>query len=183
MVFVWCDAGQVVPLHLPRSNTPHSPPPFTPSPPPPRARPHANVSFRPANIRSCCFWTKNTHGTITNVPSSVKEWGRSSLALLDVREEAHRLSAELLQLGPRGRSGSSGGKGMDSRRLEGEAVERLLREIEEKVGNLIAGSFIAIGACFSRAWQCFSSFKARAGFVAKAVHHHERSGGLAGVAS
>lgn len=65
----------------------------------------------------------------------MQEWGRSSLALVDLREETQRLSAELLQLGPRGRIGASNGKDnrKESRRLEGEAVERLLREIEEKV--------------------------------------------------
>lgn len=88
-------------------------------------------------MRSSCLGTKTTR-TKQPLHVIVQEWGRSSLALLDVREETRRLSAELLQqLDPRGRPGSSGGKGKEPRRLiEGEAVERLLREIEEKVGGL-----------------------------------------------
>eukprot|EP00903_Cladosiphon_okamuranus_P012668 g11848.t1 len=87
-------------------------------------------------------WRRGTAGGFTGSRDELMrlygEWGRSSLALLDVREETQRLAAELLQFDPRGRSGPPSGKdkGTESRRLEGEAVERLLREIEEKVTGM-----------------------------------------------
>ncbi|CAM9680174.1 unnamed protein product [Pylaiella littoralis] len=71
------------------------------------------------------------------------EWGRSSLALLDVTEETRRLSADLSQLdldlagSARGRAGPSS-KEKDSRRRYREAteVEQLLREVEDKVSRM-----------------------------------------------
>lgn len=69
----------------------------------------------------------------------VQEWGRSSLALLDVREETRRLSAQVVELGLASRGGGGfgsrgrGRSGEESRRDE-MALQQLLRDIEEKVG-------------------------------------------------
>lgn len=95
-----------------------------------------------------------------------KEWGRSSLALLDVREESRRLSADLLRMDlalagggaavtSRGRpaGSSAGGKGAGPRRGGGEdapAVEQLLREMEEKVLLPLILSFLRICVGSSR---------------------------------
>ncbi|CAN0261570.1 unnamed protein product, partial [Ectocarpus sp. 12 AP-2014] len=64
------------------------------------------------------------------------EWGRSSLALLDVREETRRLSGDLLQL-DQAIAASRGGR----RNAHGgsEALDDLgdiLREMEEKVKRI-----------------------------------------------
>jgi len=97
-----------------------------------------------------------------------KEWGRSSLALLDVREESRRLSADLLQLDlaltggggggggamatsrgwSTGSAGGGGGKRAGPRWGEGEgasAAEQLLREMEEKVFAALADVPLHLG--------------------------------------
>ncbi|CAM9469778.1 unnamed protein product [Scytosiphon promiscuus] len=94
------------------------------------------------------------------------EWGRSSLALLDVRAEARRLSDELLQLdltggggddsdGANGRGGRSRrGRGTGSRRSEEDsAVEQLLREIEERVSGISTRVDVALTSLDATASQ------------------------------
>ncbi|CAM9593219.1 unnamed protein product [Ectocarpus sp. 6 AP-2014] len=77
-----------------------------------------------------------TGDALLSLNRSVEEWGRSSLALLDVREETRRLSGDLLQL-DQAIGASRGGR----RNAHGvaEAVDDLgdiLREMEEKVKRI-----------------------------------------------
>lgn len=76
----------------------------------------------------------------------MQEWGRSSLALFDVREETKRLSDELAQfrLAAAGGgwgvgSGSGrprGGSNKPAAQQDSVSLEKLLQDMEEKVGFL-----------------------------------------------
>lgn len=78
----------------------------------------------------------------------MQEWGRSSLALVDVREETKRLSDELEQLrlagGGGGGSGRSRGGSNKPVELGSETMEQLLRGVEEKVGFFVLVVYYAL---------------------------------------
>lgn len=63
----------------------------------------------------------------------LQEWGQSSLALLNVREETRQLSAELLELTGRSRSAGRGDGGRVV--TDDKSLLRRLEEVEQKVGS------------------------------------------------
>lgn len=70
--------------------------------------------------------------------TSLQEWGRSSLALLDLRDETRRLSFEILQLGRTRESESlRRPEGSDWSKLDDQTLLQLLQEVDDKVQYII----------------------------------------------
>lgn len=92
----------------------------------------------------------------------MQEWGRSSLALVDVREETKRLSDELEQLrlagGGGGGSGRSRGGSNKPVELGSETMEQLLRGVEEKVGFFVTCCLLRTAVCSDAAACAFVGF-------------------------
>lgn len=93
--------------------------------------------------------------------SAGKEWGRSSLALLDVRSEALRLSAEVVQLrlygvGGLGRDGPVHDGGSKAWKGDRTALQAL-REMEEKVWTVVVilrVVFFLLSGVLQVSWRC-----------------------------